>query len=317
MDEKQFVGFGPASDGSGYQHTINHLPVAAEWDDIYQIETGDYVVGGQGGVSNLPHRQLANRTEWLKQQAEQLLQKIEAADPSHFGTQIDELRNEIKQLGASSENNRINHLERLVGNLYQAIQSANIDPDGYDNALFETFNDGAQEIDQTVVNVTSIVSGDDSIDVANCTSLIIGAHYQLTDGEKTEEVQIKSINVSGDIKRVVLMHNVKNQYAEGRARLYRSSVAIVDGRAYGSGNMEIGSWEPAKKDALFSGSDTQVAVNKKIDYTDLSAFNITGGTIVNGKLQAGGPAIGIALVQEGSRTGTWARIDDNGDDFIG
>ncbi|HAT1685536.1 TPA: hypothetical protein I8Y21_006409, partial [Klebsiella oxytoca] len=37
---------------------------------IYQLETSDPVVGGPDGVSNRPQKQLANRTQWLKQQQE-------------------------------------------------------------------------------------------------------------------------------------------------------------------------------------------------------------------------------------------------------
>ncbi|HCA3582587.1 TPA: tail fiber protein [Salmonella enterica subsp. enterica serovar Java] len=37
---------------------------------MYQLETSDPVVGGPDGVSNKPQKQLANRTQWLKQQLE-------------------------------------------------------------------------------------------------------------------------------------------------------------------------------------------------------------------------------------------------------
>lgn len=38
-----------------------------QWDDgVYQLETTDPVEGGADGVDNLPHKHLANRTVWLK-----------------------------------------------------------------------------------------------------------------------------------------------------------------------------------------------------------------------------------------------------------
>ena len=37
---------------------------------VYQIETTDPVQGGPGGISNEPHRHLANRTNWLKREVE-------------------------------------------------------------------------------------------------------------------------------------------------------------------------------------------------------------------------------------------------------
>ncbi|WP_407339980.1 hypothetical protein [Dickeya ananatis] len=54
-------------------------------DGIYQLETSDPVMGGPGGISNRQANQLANRTAYLKQQAEQtgnaLTQHATAANP--------------------------------------------------------------------------------------------------------------------------------------------------------------------------------------------------------------------------------------------
>lgn len=305
-----YVGFGPSTDDSGTRHTINHLPVTADWEpDIYQIESGDYPMGGRNGIANVQANQLGNRTEYLKEKHEELKAAVEAIQP---GTdKYDELLAKIEALDSAKENNRINHLERLVGNAYLALEMANIDPDGYDSMIVETFNDAASEIDQFVATVTSVVSGDDSVDVDDSSGLIIGAHYQLADGEHQEEVQIKSINVSGKIKRVVLYGNVKNQYTDGRAKLYRSSVAIYNGRAYGGGNRRVDEWA---SDTSWSGTNTQQDVSTKLDYTDTSSFAISGAVLENGKLVLGDKPVGIALVKTGGGSGTWARVDEEGDD---
>lgn len=310
MNENDYIGFGPASDGDGARHEINHLPVNPEWvPGIYQLEANDYIIGGRNGVDNLPAQGLANRTEWLKAKLEALKDDVAAIGGNDKYNEIVAM---IKALDAGSQNSRINHLERLVGNLYQDIQAAGIDPDGYDNALFETFDKGADEIDQTVVAVKSVVSGDDSIDVEDSSNLIIGAHYQLTDGEKTEEVQVKSINVSGSIKRVVLYENVKNQYAEGRTKLYRSSIAIYNGRAYGGGNTKTE--ELAGTDA-FSGSNTKKPLAAVVSLSDPAAFVVKGGHVKDGKIVMGTPAYGIALkAPGGTANGTnWVNVNADGD----
>ena len=310
MNENDYIGFGPASDGDGARHEINHLPVNPEWvPGIYQLEANDYIIGGRNGVDNLPAQGLANRTEWLKAKLEALKADVAAIGGNDKYNEIVAM---IKALDAGSQNSRINHLERLVGNLYQDIQAAGIDPDGYDNALFETFSDGADEIDQTVVTVKSVVSGDDSIDVEDSSNLIIGAHYQLTDGEKTEEVQVKSINVSGSIKRVVLYENVKNQYTEGRVKLYRSSIAIYNGRAYGGGITKTA--ELAGTDA-FSGSNTKKPLAAAVSLSDPAAFVVRGGHVKDGKIVMGTPAYGIALkAPGGTASGTnWVNVNADGD----
>ena len=45
----------------------------ATWvEEIYLIDPNDPVQGGEGGIDNLPHQQLANRTKYLKDQIEGL-----------------------------------------------------------------------------------------------------------------------------------------------------------------------------------------------------------------------------------------------------
>ncbi len=306
MNENDYIGFGPASDGDGARHEINHLPVNPEWvPGIYQLEANDYIIGGRNGVDNLPAQGLANRTEWLKAKLEALKADVAAIGGNDKYNEIVAM---IKALDAGSQNSRINHLERLVGNLYQDIQAAGIDPDGYDNALFETFSDGADEIDQTVVTVKSVVSGDDSIDVEDSSNLIIGAHYQLTDGEKTEEVQVKSINVSGSIKRVVLYENVKNQYTEGRTKLYRSSIAIYNGRAYGGGNT---STQDINGTDTFSGSNTKKSITSTLNLSSADGLSLDGAEVSDGKVIIGGRVIGVALMSDDG--GTWKQVDEEGD----
>lgn len=212
----------------------------------------------------------------------------------------------------ASDKKRIDHLERLMGNIYLANEMANIYLDGYDGMIIEPFDDTAEEVDRVIAQVTSVVSGDDSIDVETASGLIIGAHYQLTDGEKIEEVQIKGINTSGKVQRVILYDNVKNQYTDGRAKLYRSSVAIYNGRAYGGGNTRTDEWTPNK---TFSGSNTATPMSATLNFDNSSAFELSGAEMENGQIILDTATVGIALVSEGGGSGTWARVDSEGDDI--
>lgn len=312
VNYNDYMGFGASADDSGVRHTINHLPAVVAWEpDVYQMENGDYMIGGRNGVMNLQAQQLTNRTEYLKKVEEDLKAQLDATQP---GTEkYDELVKRIEALDANKQNNRINHLERLMANAYLALEMSKIDPDGYDNMLIETFDGSAEEIDQITVNVTSVVSGDDSIDVESSSGLIIGAHYQLTDGERTEEVQIKSIAVSGKINRVKLESVVKNQYNEGRATLYRSSTAIYNGRAYGGGNVRTDKLTDCA--SAFRGSNTKVELTKSIDYSDPSSFTLKGAHLKDGVLVMGGDAYGVAFNAAGSTYGDWKRVNSEGDNL--
>lgn len=288
--------------------TRRNITETSEWTPgIYQLEENDVAEAGPDGILNQPIKDLAARTNYLKK----LITELQSTVP---GTEkYDELLEKINALDSMKENNRINHLERLMANAYLALEMSKIDPDGYDNMLIETFDGSAEEIDQITVNVTSVVSGDDSIDVEDSHGLIIGAHYQLTDGERLEEVQIKSIAVSGKINRVKLEAPVKNQYNEGRAQIYRSSTAIYNGRAYGGGNVKVD--ELTDCASAFSGSNTKVEITKSIDFTDPSAFTIKGAHIKDGQLVMGGAIIGVALNEMGKPQTGFKQINADGDDL--
>ncbi len=207
-----------------------------------------------------------------------------------------------------------NHLERLVGTLYSAVIAAGIAPDGYDAMVVENFDGAAGEIDQSVAKVTSVVSGDDSLDVEDSSGLIIGSYYQLTDGEVTEEVQVKAINISEGINRVILMGTVKNQYHSKRAKLYRSTVAILNGLAYGGGNTAYNT--AMDETETFAGSNTTQEMKKVIDFSDASSFDVSGAyTGSDGKLVIGMNGYGIVLATAGGGAGVWTRINADGENL--
>lgn len=312
VNVNDYIGFGPSTDDAGTKHAINHLPETEDWEEeVYQIESGDYPMGGRNGIANLQAAQLANRTRYLKRKGEDLKTAIEAIQP---GTdKYDELLKRINALDSSKENNRLNHIERLISNIYLTMRAGNLDPKGYDWAVVEDFERGAEDVDQSLVEVTSVVSGDDSIDVKDAAGLLIGSTYQLTDGENTEEVQIKSINVSGGINRVILEGTVKNQYINGRTKLYRSSAIILNGRAYGGGNTKVESATDVASE--FTGSSEKQELSTSIDFTDLNSFTIKGATVKDGKMTVGGTSYGVVLANAGSTYGDWRRINAEGDDL--
>lgn len=306
VNENNLVGVGEDT-ATGERHEIRHLPEEAVWHDgIYQIERNDEIIGGAGGVANVQARQLGERTAYLKGLVEALQASVPGTEEYYS------ILAQLRALDITKTAASVAHLERLMANAYLAFEMANIDPDGYDNMIIETFGDGAKEIDQAVVDVTSVVSGSDNIDVSTSDGLIIGAHYQLTDGERIEEVQIRSINVSGGIKRVILYEAVRNQYTGGRAKLYRSSVAIWGGRAYGGGNVRTDEWAA---DRTFSGSDTAQNMTAELSFDNAEAFDVEGAVLDGGKFVLGNEIVGIALVATGGGSGTWKRVNEEGDDL--
>ena len=273
---------------------------AKNWQDgevlAYHVATGTLQNEARTGVGEAKALILRNNEKVL-------------ADYNGTKTVTVNLSTELRQTADTVTN----HLERLVGTLYSAVIAAGITPDGYDAMLVENFDDDAPETDRTVARVTSVVSGDDSVDVEDSSGLIIGAYYQLTDGDVQEEVQVKAINISDNINRVILMSPVKNQYHSKRAKFYRSTVAIQNGFAYGGGNTK--NYIVTNKAISFQGKDTKVELTKSIDFTDPSAFTIKGAHIKDGQLVMGGAIIGVALNEIGQPQTGFKQINANGDDL--
>lgn len=273
---------------------------AKNWQDgevlAYHVATGTLQNEARTGVGEAKALILRNNEKVL-------------ADYNGTKTVTVNLSTELRQTADTVTN----HLERLVGTLYSAVIAAGITPDGYDAMLVENFDDDAPEIDHTVARVTSVVSGDDSVDVEDSSGLIIGAYYQLTDGDVQEEVQVKAINISGNINRVILMSPVKNQYHSKRAKFYRSTVAIQNGFAYGGGNTK--NYIVTNKAISFQGKDTKVELTKSINFTDPSAFTIKGAHIKDGQLVMGGAIIGVALNEMGKPQTGFKQINADGDDL--
>ena len=72
-----YVGIG-IDPKTGRRHEIKYLPKDADWEDaIYQFEQKDKLIGGVDGIDNVQAQMLSNRTEYLKQKAEQQAERIE------------------------------------------------------------------------------------------------------------------------------------------------------------------------------------------------------------------------------------------------
>ena len=273
------------------------------WEDnVYLFEENDPVQGGADGIDNVPIKQLANRTAYLKHLCEQLAAAIPGTE------QFDKITQELASLDVSKVERRTDHLERIVGDLALALDANTLYPDA-DALVVENFDDPDQ-VDLMEVQVISVVSGDDSIDVSNSTGIVIGAYYMLTDGENQETVKTKSLHVAGDTHRVILETPVINQYVSGRAKLYRSSVAIYNGRAYGGGNIKTDPWTPGE---TWKGSTTAQPIAGAVGYTTATDFTVTGAVFENGKMILGSETVGIALVSTGGGAGTWQQVNAEGD----
>ena len=125
--------------------------------EVYELAVDDPVAGGPDGVDNLPHKQLAERTLYLKQRADSTASAVSAVDAR------------VETLEASS-----------VGSVGRAVPLAwEYGDEGYD---FELFSQGFEWRDMDPVTVVQTVAGDESIDVSDTSELQVGGTYAIYSG---------------------------------------------------------------------------------------------------------------------------------------
>ena len=307
INMSEIVGYGDSSDP-----TISHLTEIVSYEPVYQIKTNDYIIGGANGIANLQARALVGRDNYLKQQIANLEDRVDEIDTissnSTDTTTYSSILQQLQSLDVSVFKRQISQLEHqnMVNALVMKAAGMDIDDN---NIIIESFQNGSiTSVDKTNAEVVSVIPGDDSVDITDAKNLIKGGVYQLTDGETSEEVQIKeNLGTIENGYRILFVNDVVNTYRNGRARLYRSSANIVDGKAYGGGILKTQKWN-ANID--FTGSSSSSTISAALDFNNGLGFELEGAVVgTDGQIILGEDAVGIALTSTG-----WTRVNDEGDD---
>lgn len=228
---------------------VKNLAEEPVWEDeIYEIQAGDLLAGGEKGLANLQAQQLANRTAWLKKNA--------------------------------GNNKRIKNIENMVMKLYadkEAKEAESKSPSGNSGIMVETFAGDADEIDKTSVNVSSIASDRKSIKVDNPSQLAIGPFYQLGDDSASEEVRIVGIDENAEYHNVMLSSPLKNVYDAKSATLSRSNATIKNSVARCGGRTAVASSN--KLDLSYCGTQIPKSCSASINLQNLAGFNVQNESI--------------------------------------
>ena len=146
---------------------------------------------------------------------------------------------DIAKIIANSSTYYINHILRLIENLYLTLEVAELNPGGYDGMVNVAFSNDIKQIDQTSVLVTSQIANDNSIDVDDISVIVAGANYRIVEGAYVENVQVKEVKQVSGIKRIILTRPVQHQFTINNARLVRSALTLSNGRLTGTNVMVI------------------------------------------------------------------------------
>lgn len=169
------------------------------------------------------------------------------------------------------------------------------------------------KIDRFSVQVVSVAAGDDSIDVESVSGIYVGSHYTITDGIAQEAIVVKSCVHNGDKYRIIVEEAIKNKYTLANTKIYRSTLDISNGQAYGSGIRRgltyvpsIGKFEGVKGDST-STISLETSYSNKDNLTVKGAVQFTSDNMMTIK---DAQIAGIALISTGGSNGRWAQYEE-------
>ncbi len=179
------------------------------------------------------------------------------------GADITQMRSQIDQIG------------REQANMALAMEAQQIYPD-YNALLAEDFTK-PDLVDQFSRAITSIVAGDDSIDVETLRGIVPGAWYTISDGVYQETCQVRSAVKNGSTYRLIMQSTVVNTYVSGQTYLYRSTAEIQTsaGQAEGAGDRRTALWQPT---TTWVGVNANTTMFLPLTTTtdNLAAFSVSG-----------------------------------------
>lgn len=144
------------------------VEIAEYPEEIYRLEESDPVQGGENGVDNLPHKQLAGRTGWLRRQVG-LLQ--------------------------DAERDLVDRVSVLEGGSATAMSRAvRLDWEyGAHRFHAELFSEGWSLLEPLTTAIIATVAGDDSVDIGDTSWLRVGDDYVLSEDGLSEVVTVQRV----------------------------------------------------------------------------------------------------------------------------
>jgi hypothetical protein len=141
---------------------------------------------------------------------------------------------------------KVEHLENTVGEVLLALEAYDVKaiyPD-YVRYIIEDFvATEVLQVDLSWFVVTSIVAGDQSLEVQTLDGIIPWSWYTLSDGIHHERICVRSCNVENGIRRLILTAPIQHTYLLSETRLYRSSATVRDGQAFGPIGVQTQKWD--------------------------------------------------------------------------
>ena len=141
---------------------------------------------------------------------------------------------------------RIAQTEINIANLYTQLGVATDNGLEANLLIAEDFADTDSYIDQFSVKVNDAVAGADNICVETLEGILEGHYYTLTDGVRSQYVQVRSLATNDDLNVVFFNQTLAYTFKLADTYLYRSTGLISDKTAGGAGDV---------RESMFNFSD--------------------------------------------------------------
>ena len=187
---------------------------------------------------------------------------------------LDEVKRVI--LGTNNITDIIARLERLEDNVAEILLSLEMQElyPGYSHYIIEDFKN-INQIDLFEANIIDIFKGDDLIICNNIEGLIPGSWYLISDGLKSEYVQIHSVKCENGVHKIILENVIANSYNPADTKIYRTTCELDYNSASLPGAKKSLSWIP---NFIWHGRNSiqDYELMLKSDTTNFDKFNFTG-----------------------------------------
>lgn len=171
-------------------------------------------------------------------------------------------------------NSRLNQVEANLSNVYTQLNAR--DEIGLQGNLLlvEDFKD-LDTVDLYKVKVIVAVEGVDDLELQTDNGIQAGAFYTLSDGIRSEEVQIKNLAKNTGKFVATLFDTIKETYDLTCTYLYRTTAQISGGKAVGAGDITEAAYE---FDEVWQGVSANATANLSMNLkrSNAAAFDLSG-----------------------------------------
>ncbi|MBQ9364852.1 MAG: phage tail protein [Schwartzia sp.] len=165
---------------------------------------------------------------------------------------------------------RINQLETELSNVALGMLAEQEMPDT--NLLIAEDFASPDMIDELKVKVLSAVSGDNSIDIESNNGIIQGSWVWISDGIRSEYIQIRSVIKHDAVYRILAEQSLTKTYDLTSTYIYRTTASVSNGRVTGAGERRGLAWKPT---TTWKGINANVASTLPLNTTQDNADNFT------------------------------------------